>query len=142
MRVDFLGVLLLETEQQLDRHDTSLSSLELEVRIQRHLSGVLVEMCLHLFSVDGLLGNTILVDTHCSQTVEDSRVNFGSTIGDDSDHDLLPALLTPHSRLVSRTQVGNVLHNSMHGSGKSHFVFVVHGNTDAQLCFSLVDSRS
>lgn len=144
VRVELALVLLLETEEQLDRNNALLGTLELEIRVQRHLCRVLVNVSLYSLLVDEVLGDAVLVHTHGGQRVERTGMNLLATIRDDADDDLLPSLLTPGAGLGTGAEVRHVLHNGVHGASEIDLVLVVHGDADEQfrLASSAADALS
>jgi hypothetical protein len=64
VRIDLLLILLLEAEQDLDRCAALLDTDNPLLDLECHLGGVLVDMCCHVFAVDLLLCNAVLVDAH------------------------------------------------------------------------------
>lgn len=133
MRVELLVVLLLETEDHLARDDALLCALELEVGVERDLGGILVHMCLDGSLVDVVLGDAVLVHAHRRQGIQRSRVDVPTPIGDDADDNLLPPGLAPGPRFAAAAEVGNVLHDGVHGPRKTNLVLVVHGDADEEL---------
>lgn len=99
MRVELLRVGLFQTENHLTRHDALLSALELEVRIQRDLCCVFVDVGRDFALVDVVLGDTLLEASHGSNGVQRTRMDFAASVGDDADNNLLPAVFTPCARL-------------------------------------------
>ena len=97
------------------------------------LGRVLIDMSGHGFSVNGILGDSLLIDAHCSNCTQGARVDFGTSIGNDAHNDLLPSILTPSLTPISLAQMGDILHNTVHGSSEELFVFVVHGENNEQL---------
>ena len=87
----------------------------------------------HRLSIDGVLGNSLLIDTHCGDGTQRTRVDFGTAIGNDAHDDLLPSILTPSLAPISFAQMRDILHNTVHGSSEELFVFVVHGENNEQL---------
>src|SRR5688500_4627740 len=124
MGVQFLLVSFLQTKDHLARHDTFLGALELQVRVERDLCGIFVDVGGDLTLVDVVLCNTLLETAHGSNRVQRTRMNFATTICDDTYYNLLPSVLTPGSRLHTRAEVADVLHDSMHGSCKVELIFV------------------
>ena len=96
----------------------------------RALGCILIYMSGHGLSVDGILGNTLLIDTHGSNCTQCARVDFGTPIGNNAHNDLPPSILTPGLAPISLAQVGDVLHNTMHGSSEEFLILVVHGQDD------------
>ena len=86
----------------------------MEDRKIRTLSGILIDVGGHRLSVYGVLGDTLLVDTHSSNCTQGTGIDFGTSIGDDAHNYLLPSLLTPRLAPISFAQVSDVLHNAMH----------------------------
>ena len=82
------------------------------------------------FSVDGILGDSLLVNTHCSDGAQCTGVDFGASIGNDAYDDLLPSVLTPSFTPFSFAQVGDVLYNTVHGTSEEVLFFIVHGEDD------------
>lgn len=97
MRIELLLVPLLEAEDHLTRDNALLSSLELEIRVQGNLRRVFVHMGGDFALVHVVLRNAFLEAAHCSQSVQCSRVHFLTTIGNDTDYNLLPSIFTPGS---------------------------------------------
>lgn len=80
----------------------------------RALGRILVYMRSHRLSINRILGDSFLVDTHTSDSTECAGVDFGASIGNDAYHDLLPSILAPSFAPISLAQVGDVLHNAVH----------------------------
>lgn len=97
------------------------------------LGRVLIDMSGHGFSVNGILGDSLLIDAHCSNCTQGARVDFGTSIGNDAHNDLLPSILPPSLTPISLAQMGDILHNTVHGSGEELLVLVVHGEDEKQL---------
>ena len=98
----------------------------------RALGRILIDVSGHRLSVDGILGDSFLIDTHGSNCTQCTRVDFGTPIGNDAHDDLLPSILTPSLTPISFAQVDDVLHNTVHGPSEELLVFVVHGENDEQ----------
>jgi hypothetical protein len=133
MRVDLFGVLLLQTEEHLDRLASVDKLHNIVLDLEMGLRGVLVNMGCDGFVVDMLLGDAFLVYTHTSQQSPGPGVDLGSTIADNTNDDLLPGVFTPCLTVWSVTHVLDVLENTSHGSGKQNLVLVVHCHDDEQL---------
>lgn len=67
----------------------------------RALGSVLIDMSSNGLSVDGVLGDALLIDTHSSNCTQRTRVDFGTSIGDDADDDLPPTFFTPSLTPIS-----------------------------------------
>lgn len=67
MTVDLFLITLLETEQNLNRHNPLLAPTEFQVGVDAQLCGVLVDVCRDGLAVDDILTNSFLVYSHCSQ---------------------------------------------------------------------------
>lgn len=52
-------------------------------------------------------------NTHKSEHLQGALIDLATSVGDDTDHDFLPAFRTPHLGLVTTAQVSNVLDNAM-----------------------------
>lgn len=96
------------------------------------LGGVLIDMSGDRFSVDGIFGDSLLVNTHGSDGTQRTRVNFGAPIRNDAHNDLLPSILAPGFAPISFAQVGDILDDAMHGTSEELFIFVVHGENDEE----------
>src|SRR5271168_4818007 len=92
----------------------------------------LIDVSLDLFTIDQVLGNTILIDAHSCKDVEHARVNLSPTVGNNTDDHLLPATFAPNSTFGSGTEVGNISHDPVHSPSKENFIFIVHGNHNEQ----------
>ena len=112
-----------------------LLSLRKQVKSRKiHALGcVLVYMSGHRLSVDGILSDSLLIDTHSSDSTQRTGVDFGAPIRDDADNDLLPTILPPSFAPISFAQVGDVLYHTVHGSSEEFLVFVVHSENNEQL---------
>ncbi|KAG9680047.1 chitin synthase, class II, partial [Aureobasidium melanogenum] len=133
MTVELLCILLFHAENHLARHNSFLGSFEFEIGIERYLCGILINVTSDFTLVHRVLCNTILVHSHGSESIQSSRMYLLASISNDANHDFLPTVLAPCSRLLSAAKVGDIAHDTMHGAGKVEFVFVVHGDTDEQL---------
>ena len=133
MRVDLLLILFLQAEEHLHWGVTLLNLDDTFLDVQSHLGGVLVNMSSDILSVDGLLGNSILVATHGGEDSTSPGVDLATTIADDANDDLLPSLLAPRLAAISAIHVLDILDDTHHCSRKQLVFFVVHGNYDEQL---------
>ena len=85
MTVDLFLILLLHTEDDLRGHDPLVRIFEVQVRVEREGCCILEQMRSDWFMVDNISHVTTgLVDAKKSQTVEDARVYFPATVGDDA----------------------------------------------------------
>ena len=57
-------------------------------------------------------------------------MDLSTTVGNDTNDNLLPSVLAPRSRLHTGAEVADVLHDTVHGPGKVDLVLIVHGDTD------------
>ena len=84
--IDFLLILLLETEDHLTWHDSLLSTTtinsqsqarlpELQLGVDADLGRVFVNVSLNRFSVDCVFGDTVLVDSHGSKGSQSAGIN-------------------------------------------------------------------
>ncbi|KAI6748967.1 hypothetical protein HG531_007914 [Fusarium graminearum] len=147
MRVDLLGVLLLQTEDHLNWWQV-LGTLvcrsdELLVGGDGKLGGVFEDVGNGLLAVDILLDDTILVNTYGGKYIKGVLVSLINTVENQADNDLLPsrATLVPESRLLQVDDIADVLHSVMQGSGKQNLVFVIVCNGNKQLSVSVVHAR-
>lgn len=136
MRVEFLLVLLFETEDHLAGDNTLLCALELQVRVERDLGRILVYVCLNSPLIDIILGDTVLVNPHSCQGIQCARVDVPTSIRDDTDDNLLPAVLAPGPGFAAAAEMGNVFHDGVHCSREANFVLVVHGDAYDKLRLS------
>ena len=90
----------------------------------------------HFAPVYQVFGDSVLVDAHCGEGVERSRVHFSTTVRDDADYYFGPAIFTPGSGFAAGAEMSYVAHDAVHRPGEINLVFVVHRYTDEQLCFS------
>lgn len=137
MRIDLLGVLLLQTEQHLNWLSSVNELHRIILQLEMGLGGVLVDMGCDIVAVDLLFGNAFLVHTHTGQESFGSGVDLSATITDDTDNDLLPGFLSPclaSTRAVAH--VLDVLEDTHHGAGKEDIVLIVHGDDNEQLSVS------
>ena len=116
--------------------DTEVWSIRrwLERRKIQTLGCILVNMSGDRLSIDSILGNPFLIDTHGSDGTQSAGVDLGTAIGNDAHYDFLPSILTPGFAPISLAQMGDIFHNAMHGSGEELLVFVVHGENDEEFC--------
>ena len=105
---------------------------ELEIRVDADLGCVFEDVGCYGFAVDRILGDTVLIDAYCCQCCQSSSINLCTSVGDNTHNDLSPTFFTPHFRPVPRTQVCNVLHDTMHCPCKQHFVLIVQRNNNEQ----------
>lgn len=73
------------------------------------------------------------VNTHELEDLEYSRIDNFTSVRDDTDDNLLPALWSPRLGPSSGTQVGDVLDCRVEGSEEERVVFVVHCHDDLGL---------
>ena len=79
--------------------------------------------------VDGMGYDVPLVRAYGRNNTGSSRVDLPTTIADDVEDSVLPAVLT--SRLVAVvTQMGNIFHDALHNPCKRAVVLVIHGHGD------------
>ncbi len=133
VRVELLLVLLLEAEDHLAGDDALLGALELEVRVERDLGGVLVHMRLDGLLVDVVLCDAVLVHAHGSERVERTGVDLLAPVRDNADDDLLPAHLAPGTAAAAGAEVADILHDGVHSAREAVLVLVVHGDADEEL---------
>ena len=133
VRVQLFLVVFLQTKDNLARHYSLLGTLELEIIIEGDLRSVLVHVCLNFLLVDNILRNTLLVNTQGGQCIERTWVDLLTSISDDANDNLLPTITAPSTRLGSRAEVADIPHDTVHSTGETDFVFVVHGDTNKQL---------
>ena len=136
MAVQLLLVLLLQTKEDLHGACTRGHFACLG---HDNLRSVLKNMGGDILSSDTVLGNAFLVATHQVEDLEGTLVDLGATIRDNADHDLFPAIWSPHLRAGSATKVGNVLDNCVHRPDKENFVFVVHSQDDEELSLAPIE---
>ena len=116
---------------------------ELEGWIDTDLSGVLKDVSCDGFAVDSVLCHTVLIDAHGCQhgqctgidsivSQETSGLLLCSSIGNNADDDFSPSFFAPDFRSVARTQMRNVLHDSVHGSGEQNFIFIIQCDDNKQ----------
>lgn len=134
MRVDLLLVLFLETEQHLNGLLLGDELDDIVLDGHADLGRVLVNMRRDILSVNLLLGNTLLIDTHTGQQRSCSRVDLGTTVTDDAHHNLLPGVLAPGLAFRPLAHVLDVLEHTNHGARKQNLVLVVHGYDNEELC--------
>lgn len=93
-----------------------------------------------LVSVNVLLHDTILVDTHGGEQIKSTLVAGVDTVENKADDNLLPsrATLVPELGLLQVDNVADVLHYTVQGSGGEHLVFIVVGNGNEQLGMAVV----
>ena len=90
MTVDLFLILLLHTEDDLRGHDALVRVFEVQVRIEREGRCILEQMRSDWFMVDNISHVTAgLVDAKKSQTVEDARMYFPATVGDNAYNHLV-----------------------------------------------------
>lgn len=90
-----LGILLLETEDDLGRDYPAIWILEAEVRVERKARGVFEYVRRDWFVLHGVLHGTLLVHAQGGQAIEDPRVNVLPPIGNDTDDHLGKAKSAP-----------------------------------------------
>ena len=95
MGVEFLQVILLQAKDHLAWYDSLLCAFEFEIRVERNLGRVLVNVGGNWFLVDHVLCNAVLVDSHCCERIKGPWVHLLSAIRDDADYNLLPAVFAP-----------------------------------------------
>ena len=114
MAVDFLLILLLQTEQNLRWYNALVRIPKVEILVQSEGCCVLKQMCCHRFICDCVLHVIILlVDAQCRQTAKYTRMDLLASIRNDAYHDLLPSILTPCLRILSCAQMRNISHTAM-----------------------------
>ncbi|KAI6752785.1 hypothetical protein HG530_013537 [Fusarium avenaceum] len=148
MRVDLLGVLLLQTEDHLNWWQVLgafvCGSDKLLVGGDGKLGGVFKDMSNGLLAVDILLDNTVLVNTNSRKDIEGVLVSLIDTVENQAHNDLLPSrpTLVPECRLLEVDDIADVLHGVMQGSGKQNLIFVIVCNGNQQLSVSVIHARS
>lgn len=133
MRIDLLLILLLEAEQDLHRSIALLHPDNALLDLQRHLCGVLVDVCRDIFTIDLLLCNTVLVDSHCCEHGSCSRVDLCTSIRHDTHDNLLPSLLSPRLGRRPRVHVLDILDHTNQRPREQLILLVVHCNDNEQL---------
>ena len=58
--------------------------------------------------------DALLIRTYGRNNTKSSRVDLPTTVADDVDDHFLPAVFTPRLAGIVITQIGNVLHDSLH----------------------------
>src|SRR5271170_1720236 len=94
------------------------------------------------FSVDQVLGYSVLVDAHRDKNIEDTRVNITTAIGNNAHYDFLPTVLSPYSASRSGAEMCDIAHYPVHRSCKEDFVLIKHGDRDEQLRFPAKEGRT
>lgn len=90
MTVDLLLVLLLHTEYDLRGHDALVRIFEVQVRVEREGRRILEQVCGDWLMVDSISHVPArLIHAEKGQTVEDARVYFPATVGDDAYNHLV-----------------------------------------------------
>ena len=133
MTVDLFLVLLLHTEDDLSRHDPLIRVHESKIGIEAECSGVLEEVSSDRFIVHCILHVVAgLIHSQQCKTIKDTRVDFFATICDNADNNLggsslpvtkptfcgeylFPRVFPPRARVFPRTQVCNILHQTVYG---------------------------
>ena len=139
MAIQLLLVLLLQTKDDLHRASTSGYFARLG---HDDLRSILENMGGDVLAGDTVLRNALLVATHQVEDLEGTLIDFGATIRDNADHDLLPAVWTPHLRAGAAAKEGNILDNCVHRPHEEDFVFIVHGQDDEELGLAPIEIRS
>ena len=88
-------ILLLQAEDNLNRSITLFDIYDAFLELDSHLCSILVNVCSHIFTVDILLCESLLIATKRSQDSSCARVDFGATIAYDTNNDLLPCVFSP-----------------------------------------------
>ena len=60
----------------------------------------------HRLPVDDISHFLLLIRAHGRNDIEDSRVDLPTTVADDANHHLLPAVITPSLAAIVLTQIG------------------------------------
>jgi hypothetical protein len=148
-----LLILFLEAENNLNGYNSFLSTLDLHARAYGYcrqdistkrneiprsthyhtLRRILINMSRHLFLINLILRNPILICSHSSNNTQGPTINLAPPIADNTNHNLLPPFLSPRLTLIPRTQMRNILDNAMHRATKEFFVLVVHRHDDKEL---------
>jgi hypothetical protein len=145
MRVDFLLIVLLHEEDDLRGNDPFVRILEVQIwintncqrtsmplgygRKEHTATGVFKHVCLDWHSINHIFHVFTLVDSQSSETVKYAWMNASSTIGNDADYDLLPAIWSPDLARFPRGKMGNVLHYAVQGAAEENFVLLI-GNDE------------
>jgi hypothetical protein len=87
-------------------------------------------MCLDRHSVNHVFHVFTLVDSQSSETVEYPWMNASSTIGNNTDHDLFPAIWSPHLARFPSRKVSNVLHYAVQCAAEENFVLLIVNDED------------
>ena len=83
--------------------------------VKRTLSGVFVYMRHHRLTVDGPKSrDAVLIRAYSRHNTKGPRVDFLTTIADNTDDHFLPSILAPRLAAITSTQIGNVLHDAVH----------------------------
>ena len=138
MAIQLLLVLLLQTKENLHGASTSGHFARLGYD---DLRSILENMSGNVLAGDTVLRNALLVATHQVEDLEGTLVDLGATIRDNTDHDLLPTVWTPHLRAAAAAKEGNVLDNCVHRPDEENFVFIVHGQDDEELGLPPIEIR-
>lgn len=77
------------------------------------------------FALDDIFGDTFLVTTERGKDGECARMDLGTAVGHDADHDLLPGVLAPRVGTGARAEVGNVFHDTVQGTAEKYLVFLL-----------------
>ena len=96
----------------------------------------------HVFAIDLLLRDTILIDAHCSKNSLRTWIYLCTTIADDTNNDLLPRILSPGIAVITRVHVFNVLNHTTHGPSEELIFLIVHGYDDEKLSMARLCEKS
>ncbi|RUP34952.1 hypothetical protein BC936DRAFT_138516 [Jimgerdemannia flammicorona] len=138
--VELLLVGLLQAENDLNGDDALVGAVHFRSFLVDHdLSGILVDVSGDHLASNLSLGDTVLVSTLSAENLEDTRMNLGTTIGNDAHDDLLPAVRAPHLGLGAGAEMGDVLHDGVHCLEEKDVVFVVHGHDNEQFGVAAIE---
>ena len=144
MGVDLLGVTLLQAEHHLDGRERARAVIEGTDQLlawrHRQLGRVFENVGGGLLAVNIALHDTVLENTERGEQIERALVARVNTVEDEADDNLLPsrAALVPELGLFQVDNIADVLHDTVHGTGSQHLVFVVGGDGDEQLRVAVV----
>lgn len=130
--VDLFLILFFETEDDLNGDDALFGSFDFERGSDGYLNGVFVNVGCDVVCADLGLCDAFLVATHGGEDAEGSRVDFGTTVADDTNDYFFPAVFAPSFASVAFTEMGDVFYDAVHGTSEEFLVFVVHGHDNEE----------
>src|SRR5207302_7138589 len=102
--------------------------------VRRTFGSVLIYMRRHRLLVDDISHDALPIHASGRNNVERSRVELPTTVADDVNDHLLPAVLTSRLAAIVLTQIANILHDALHSpcnrlSSSSYMIMTMDSST-------------